>query len=147
MGLVASNTDQLLTVITSKRDLDGLDLAKIVLISFSLTVQVSKLETIFKSYPIKNFNVCRKNKDKFVLFPLQIVLMLILTWIAILKPIPPHDSEESFKRRKLETRYQRLNTAAAFLGCITTFLNVIITSFSGHALPGSQPSEIGIKHT
>ena len=31
--------------------------------------------------------------------------------------------------------------------CITTFLNVIITSFSGHALPGSQPSEIGIKQS
>ena len=53
MGLVASNTDQLLTVITSKRDLDGLDLAKIVLISFSLTVQVSKLETVFKNYRMK----------------------------------------------------------------------------------------------
>ena len=56
MGLVASNTDQLLTVITSKRNLDGLDLAKIVLISFSLTVQVSKLETAIKNYPTsKNF--------------------------------------------------------------------------------------------
>merc|ERR1711997_977780 len=77
MGLVASNTDQLLTVITSKRDLDGLDLAKIVLISFSLTV--------------------------------QIILMLVLTWIAILKPLPPYDDEEILKRRKLETRYQRLN--------------------------------------
>ena len=41
MGLVASNTDQLLTVVTSKSDLDGLDLAKIVLISFSLFVQVN----------------------------------------------------------------------------------------------------------
>ena len=41
MGLVASNTDQLLTVVTSKTDLDGLDLAKIVLISFSLFVQVN----------------------------------------------------------------------------------------------------------
>ena len=50
MGLVASNTDQLLTVITSKRDLDGLDLAKIVLISFSLIVQVSKLETVTKNH-------------------------------------------------------------------------------------------------
>ena len=41
MGLVASNTDQLLTVITSKTELDGLDIAKIVLISLSLLVQVS----------------------------------------------------------------------------------------------------------
>ena len=41
MGLVASNTDQLLTVVTSKTDLDGLDLAKIILISFSLFVQVN----------------------------------------------------------------------------------------------------------
>lgn len=40
MGLVASNTDQLLTVITSKPELNGLDIAKIVLISLSLTVQV-----------------------------------------------------------------------------------------------------------
>ena len=41
MGLVASNTDQLLTVITSKTELDGLDIAKIVLLSFSLFVQVN----------------------------------------------------------------------------------------------------------
>ena len=41
MGLVASNTDQLLTVITSKSELNGLDIAKIVLISLSLTVQAS----------------------------------------------------------------------------------------------------------
>ena len=40
MGLVASNTDQLLTVITSKIELDGLDIAKIVLLSISLAVQV-----------------------------------------------------------------------------------------------------------
>ena len=40
MGLVASNSDQLLTVITSKIELDGLDVAKIVLLSFSLLVQV-----------------------------------------------------------------------------------------------------------
>ena len=41
MGLVASNTDQLLTVVTSKAELDGLDIAKIVLISLSLTIQAS----------------------------------------------------------------------------------------------------------
>ena len=72
--------------------------------------------------------------------------MLVLTWIAILKPLPPNDDEEIFKRRRLETRYQRLNTAAAFLGCITTFLNVMITSFNGHVLPGSQATEIGINN-
>ena len=53
MGLVASNTDQLLTVITSKPELNGLDIAKIVLISLSLTVQVDEL--------ILN---CRKTKSK-----------------------------------------------------------------------------------
>ena len=41
MGLVASNTDQLLIVVTSKPDLDALDITKIVLISISLFVQVN----------------------------------------------------------------------------------------------------------
>ncbi len=41
MGLVASNTDQLLTVVTSKAELNGLDIAKIVLISLSLAIQAS----------------------------------------------------------------------------------------------------------
>ena len=71
----------------------------------------------------------------------QIVMILTLTWIAILKPILtyPADSE---KELKLERKYQLLNNIAVFLSCISTILNVMITSFNGHTMP--QNKEIGI---
>ena len=71
----------------------------------------------------------------------QIVMILTLTWIAILKPILtyPADSE---KELKLERKYQLLNNVAVFLSCISTILNVMITSFNGHTMP--QNKEIGI---
>ena len=42
MGLIASNTDQLLNIVTTKyQNLDALDITKIVLLSASLLIQVS----------------------------------------------------------------------------------------------------------
>ena len=60
--------------------------------------------------------------------------MLTLTWIGILKPILTYPVE-SDKEIKLEKKYQVLNNLAVFLSCITTFLNVMITSFNGHTMP------------
>ena len=41
MGLIASNTDQLLNIVTTKyQSLDGLDITKITLLSASLFIQV-----------------------------------------------------------------------------------------------------------
>ena len=65
----------------------------------------------------------------------QIVLMLTLAWIGILKPILTHPELQSEKELKLERKYQLLNNIAVFLSCITTFLNVMITSFNGHTMP------------
>ena len=63
--------------------------------------------------------------------------MLTLAWIGILKPILSYPAE-SAKEAKLEKKYQILNNLAVFLSCITTFLNVMITSFNGHSLPSSN---------
>ena len=42
MGLIASNTDQLLNIVTTKyQNLDALDITKIALLSASLLIQVS----------------------------------------------------------------------------------------------------------
>ena len=104
MGLVASNTDQLLTVITSKPELNGLDIAKIILISLSLTVQVSeiffKMQNLFRQcFYVTNYeNLSGRSKIN-ILF--QIVLMLTLAWIGILKPILSYPAE-SAKEAKLE---------------------------------------------
>ena len=61
-------------------------------------------------------------------------MMLVLTWIGILKPILTYPIE-SEKEIALEKKYQRLNNTAMFLSCITTFLNIMITSFNGHTMP------------
>ena len=65
--------------------------------------------------------------------------MLTLTWIGILKPILTYPIE-SDKEIKLEKKYQVLNNLAVFLSCITTFLNVMITSFNGHTMPSANES-------
>ena len=61
-------------------------------------------------------------------------MMLILGWIGTLKPITTY-SENSNKEHALASRYHRLNNAAMFLSLVTTFVNVMITSFNGHSLP------------
>ena len=66
--------------------------------------------------------------------------MLTLAWIGMLKPILTYPAE-SEKEAKLEKKYQILNNLAVFLSCITTFLNVMITSFNGHSMPPSNPKQ------
>ena len=60
--------------------------------------------------------------------------MLTLARIGMLKPILSYPAE-SEKEATLEKKYQMLNNLAVFLSCITTFLNVMITSFNGHTMP------------
>ena len=66
MGLVASNTDQLLIVITSKSDLDALDITKIVLISISLIVQVKMIIYLQLLNHIDALSLCFDSNSFFI---------------------------------------------------------------------------------